>query len=266
MLVLLAGCDVVFRIDRLSATDAGPGSSDAIDAPPVEPCAAGMHDEDHDGHADKCDLCPGIADDQSDADGDGVGNACDPNDIAPHELALFLPMADDPQGWTPVEGGWTRDGESMVCATTGDPGYSVMVFQGTMPDPPFVLTYHYSVDAIDDIDSSLQVVLDSNPSGDGILCGHRRHDLPSIHDVVRSTYGAVPISEETDLAPVKVGGYRVTATYDRDSVRCAIASDDNTVAGTVQLGLTPQPTPGTLAFRLLRLGVHLHYVAIYKEL
>ena len=42
----------------------------------VEPCPAG--DADGDGHCDKQDNCPNIPNDQSDKDGDGTGDECDP--------------------------------------------------------------------------------------------------------------------------------------------------------------------------------------------
>ncbi len=264
----LAGCDVVFRLDHLSPgmTDAGSRDGDGPDAPPVQPCANGMHDEDLDGIADGCDVCPGIPDpDQADADEDGVGNACDPSAATQHEIELFLSFANDPQGWTLVSGNWSNDGESMVYNTPNEQIYGITVYTGTMPEPPFVLEYHYRLDSIPDEVSSLSVILDSDGTGHGVTCGYVRANTP-LQDLARSTYAAVSKSAENAMDPVAVGGYRVTATYDRDSMLgCSIKADDNSTTGAAPLGLPSPPAPGTLAFRAMLLGVRLDYVAIYKE-
>jgi hypothetical protein len=263
----LAGCDIVFRLDHLSTstTDAGSRDGDGPDAPPVQPCAGGMHDEDHDGIADACDVCPGIADDQADADTDGVGNACDPSGATQHEIALFLAFANDPQGWTMVSGNWTNDGESMVYDAPTEQSYGIMVYTGVMPEPPFVLEYHYKLAAIPDEVSSLSVILDSDSVGHGVTCGYVRANSP-LEDLARSTYSAASKSAETVMDPVAVGEYRVTATYDRQgTLGCSIKADDNSTSGAAPLGLPSPPTAGTLGFRSMLLGVRLDYVAIYKE-
>lgn len=260
----LAGCDVVFRIDQLTPSTTDAGSADGVDAPPVEPCATGMHDEDRDGFADGCDVCPGIADDQSDADRDGVGDACDPSAASPHEIALFLAFSDDPQGWTVVSGNWVNDGESMVYDAPTQQSYGIMVYQGLMPEPPFTLEYHYKLTAIPDEVSSISVILDSDSAGHGVTCGYVRANSP-LEDLVRSTYTAIAKSAEYIIDPVAIGEYRATVTYDRDTtLGCSIKADDNSTSGAAPLGLSTPPAPGTLGFRSMLLGVRLDYVAIYK--
>lgn len=265
--VALAGCDVVFRLDRLSndPVDAVLHDDAGLDAPPVEYCALGMHDEDRDGHADPCDVCPGIADDQEDGDRDGVGNACDPSEDVAHEIALFLAFSHDPYGWN-LLGNWSNDGESMVYASS-EQVTGKMVYKGTMPEPPFVLEYHYTLDSIQDATGMLTVILDSNANGDGLTCGHRR-SVPPHEDVVRVTYGPELSDEGLISQPVVPGDYRVTATYDRHgNLSCALAADDAPITGAKQLDFANEATPpaGTLGFRAMLFGVHLHYVAIYKE-
>lgn len=60
----------------------------------ADPLAA--HDEDGDGVFDPDDVCPHISDgDQADADGDRVGDVCDPNDASATErIVLFDPLVD----------------------------------------------------------------------------------------------------------------------------------------------------------------------------
>lgn len=72
------------------------------------------HDEDRDAVADVDDRCPHVADDQADADGDGVGDACDPEPALPRQaLRFFDPfLASDPAwGEPPV-----LVGDAMVLA------------------------------------------------------------------------------------------------------------------------------------------------------
>lgn len=60
------------------------------------------HDEDGDGIADACDVCPHIADaDQTDGDGDAVGDACDPNPaIARDRIVFFDPFVEQLSEWS----------------------------------------------------------------------------------------------------------------------------------------------------------------------
>lgn len=255
---LIGGCDVVFRLDHLEPRHG--------DAPPLVTCEQDGHDEDGDGVPDGCDRCPGIADDQADADNDGVGDACDPNATTRDEIALFLSFADG-QSWRVLAGNWFGDGESLVYDAPTFSGFGIALWPGVMPEPPFVVEYHYRIDAMDAIESSLQVVLDADASGTGVVCGNVRHDTPTLIDVVRSVNPKATTSNELEIMTVTPGNYRVIATYDRTGqIRCAFAADDNSTGGAVMVSWQAANAlaPGSLGFRSMRFGVHVHYVVVYK--
>ncbi|HEY4182414.1 MAG TPA: hypothetical protein VGM90_36535 [Kofleriaceae bacterium] len=90
-LLALAACG---RLDFAAPRDAGVGLDVAV-------CASGTHDEDGDGIADNCDVCPQDADPgQADGDSDGVGDACDPNPTTPGDsIAFFDPFTAQDPAW-----------------------------------------------------------------------------------------------------------------------------------------------------------------------
>ncbi len=261
----LVGCDVVFRIDRLSTSDADAGTStNSMDGSNLHPCAFGTHDEDGDLYADACDVCPGIADDQADDDHDGVGNACDPSAATQNEIALFVSFAAGSQDWNIVSGSWTFDGESLIYGGSSVAAYGIAVYEGEMPDPPYVIEYHYTIDEVEPRASSLSAILDSDSTGEGLTCGYTRHESP-LKDVVRSTYPAGGTGAELTMAAVMPGAYRTTAAYDRVGyLRCALAADDLSTGGAVSLDLPTPPVPGAFAFRSMVIPLHIHYLTVYR--
>jgi hypothetical protein len=76
LVFLLAGCGR-WLFDPAASTDGGTRDSVADAAPDARPCMPVGHDEDSDGFDDACDTCPQRSDDQADADGDFIGDACD---------------------------------------------------------------------------------------------------------------------------------------------------------------------------------------------
>ncbi len=90
LIVLLAGCGrIAFENAALPEPD---GPSGCVDR-------AG-HDEDSDGVADGCDVCPQVPDtEQADSDGDGVGDVCDPG-LGAQRLVFFDPFLDARSEWT----------------------------------------------------------------------------------------------------------------------------------------------------------------------
>lgn len=97
LLLVATGCNQIFGLDEPSGgggggrVDAGPIAIDALDA---APCVGAGQDEDGDGVADVCDLCPYRSGDQGDSDGDGVGDDCDPSGAAKHRLVAYYPFTE----------------------------------------------------------------------------------------------------------------------------------------------------------------------------
>jgi hypothetical protein len=255
--LVASGCDVVWRLDDLREV--------TTDAPPIAVgCNEASHDEDGDNFGDECDRCPGISDDQADADGDGVGDACDPSSLENHQLALFVSFAAD-EPWRTVNGNWLRDGDALVYESVTLGVYGVSLYQGAIPEPPFVVEYYFTVDMIEAQGSGLSVLVDSDNAGKAITCGIQRHESP-IQDVVRNTYAQAVVSSETEIMTVVPGGYRVVASYDRTKeLRCALSSDSGLTGGATTMPIGTAPPPGALGLRSLRIGTRIHYVAIYKQ-
>jgi hypothetical protein len=102
MAVALSGCNLVFGLGPTTQGDDDLG----VDA--GDDC--GTHDEDGDGAADGCDVCPHLIDDQADRDDDGVGDACDPAfDVPGDRILMFDGFAGDA-----LASGWTVTGEGVT--------------------------------------------------------------------------------------------------------------------------------------------------------
>jgi hypothetical protein len=107
------------------------GCNQVFDLAPVElghPCwddGTGMaHDEDGDGIADGCDICPANANPlQHDDDFDGVGDECDPHPSAKDRIAFFDPFDGDvlDSDWVAYGPGttWVLENGRLVADSTG---------------------------------------------------------------------------------------------------------------------------------------------------
>ena len=95
-LCALVGCDALFRTDHIAL----PPSDGAPDV------SLSGHDEDADGTDDAIDNCPMDLNDGADADGDSVGDACDPRPTAADRIRLFSSFANTSDPWAVTIGSW----------------------------------------------------------------------------------------------------------------------------------------------------------------
>lgn len=115
--MLLAGCNQVFGLDKTAPR----GPDAAIDAPPSS------DDEDGDGFANESDNCPGVYNpDQTDQDGDLVGDVCDPHPATKGDHIVQAEYFNGPTTtWTPdTVAHWQFDGSGSY-VTTGAPETTV---------------------------------------------------------------------------------------------------------------------------------------------
>jgi hypothetical protein len=239
--LLACGCDVVFRIDEL---------------PPPPSCAeASSHDEDGDGVFDACDVCPGIADDQTDSDGDGVGDACDPNPGTDQHIVLFEPFVTN--DWQIQSGTWMFADDALVYDGVGITGYSVITAR-MRPAPPYTVEVGLTIDDLDAQGSVFEVFGDED-----VPCGFIHH--PSGPDVARVDDIANTINMESPLAEKIHAGQRliVTMTYaPGDQVTCAV-TDRETSASAVAHLLLDAVTVGHFGVEAELAALHVEYVVVY---
>jgi hypothetical protein len=85
--------------------------------------------------------------------------------------------------------------------------------------------------------------------------------------VVRGVNPKATASNELAITAVAPGNYRVVATYDRtEQIHCTFAADDHSTGGAVVVSWQAANAlaPGSLGFRAMRFGVHVHYVVVYR--
>jgi hypothetical protein len=132
--VASAGCDLVFKVDT-----GGPPLDDGnkVDGPILT-----GFDEDGDGTDNAIDNCPGISNDQTDSDTDGVGDLCD-FVLGRADRIVAKYFFDDAAdldaftnaGWTPVQGG--------LQASTAVP--ATLATNITLPDASVTIEVGFSV-------------------------------------------------------------------------------------------------------------------------
>ena len=251
LVVVLCGCDDVFRLDTVRLPDA---------SVPLTCEQLTSHDEDHDGIVDACDDCPGIPNpDQGDIDKDGVGDACDPSAMTNEHIAWFESFAetDVQNAWQLQKGTWAFDGESVVYDSLTFADYAKLAAM-TRPKPPYTVEVGATIDQIEEQGGAIEVFGD-----DDVPCGVLRHST-SDTDVVRVDENAGMHNNELGIDPMYVGQrLRITMTYDpTTSVICRFADRDTHKSGVVTLQLHDIPVTN-FGLANERIPSHIEYIAVY---
>lgn len=252
LVLLVGGCDSVFRIDPVPYVD----SERALSCEQVT-----AHDEDGDGIPDACDDCPGIPDPmQPDGDKDGVGDACDPSATTREHIAWFDSFAEAgaSNAWKTKSGSWAFDGESIAYSSVSDAGYFT-IDAAVRPAPPYTVEVGLTIDQIDPQGSVFDVFGD-----DDVPCGVIRHD-PTSTDAVRVDDVASTRNTETPMTQQLHAGQRlrITLAYDPTTeAACSTTDRDTHTTAAAQLPLQ-SVAEGHFGFTDERLPVHVEYVAVY---
>ncbi|MFN0246688.1 MAG: hypothetical protein ACKV2T_07250 [Kofleriaceae bacterium] len=129
LVVVLAGCDLAYGLDRSTCTRDGVVSN---------------HDEDEDGIQDACDLCPHLAsNDEANEDGDGLGDQCDPDPTTAQCIAAFEPFERLPPGSFNTVGVWEVERDRLV-HRTAIAVHELIEIEGTFVEPTIQLTGRFT--------------------------------------------------------------------------------------------------------------------------
>lgn len=265
LLAMLGGCQLVLGLDRVpNARDAGPGSGSAA-------CGANGHDEDCDGVPDASDVCPGIADDQTDTDGDSVGDACDPQPGKADKLLEFYAFdnANDLAQFTSYGGHWTIQDDALINDETTS-NQEDHLLEGVPRAAPIAIEADVTVDAIapappKTVDLSFAVEYRTSEA-DEYSCAIRRtsDSNDQVLDQVESY--ALGSSSHQPLAQSQLrpgAEYQMREVLSGTTMRCAMtgaAGDGGSVSETVTMPALPE----SVGFYTQDTAVHYHYLAIYE--
>ena len=239
----LAGCDKIIGLDR---HDPGPGP--------------GNEDGDHETNDD--DNCPGINNDQTDTDDDGVGDVCDPAPMTPGDrIAVFYGFdePDDPR-WFRDGGNWAFVGGQLVYSSEGEALDSFYTRNAPKLTPPYVIEAHFTFDKITAF-SVFGVTANLDDFAQGAACSLRRQADGT--DRVEAYWVS---GEHADIAPIEANdGYRVRFTVASPTINCDIRGD---IAG--KGGAASNDTfiarPGYVGFGTLNaVTVRVDYLVVYAK-
>ena len=220
LLVAWCGCGRIGFDIGFDATHGIDGST--VDSGGTFACISG-HDEDGDGIDDCVDVCPHIADPgQADADGDHVGDACDPHPSLPIDhIAFFDPFVSARAAWMNLAvASYAGDTlELDATATTLDIG------QPFTP-APHTFTFAGHVAPLGSV-APWQVAFSFGSTGDANYYCELFQD---VSDSLRATYTYDDVNytvvAQTPVPTMSNAAFQMTVTHDLPTLGCA-----STIAG-----------------------------------
>ena len=269
-LALAGGCNLIWGLDEAAlAPDA---ATVEVDAPPPDAVVCvptDPHDEDGDGRADECDLCPHLADDADvDADDDGVGDPCDPRPGLPDRLERLITFATEPTGWVFARGTWSHVGDAITQADLNAPTTLAYLDDLALPADATIDVGLLLGESVAGAPPSIGVwgwasAFDATQAEpDGYLCELRRTTSNATFVALDQWSGGTETELEARVFPdTFLAGtrYRLRLTRDR-RVACAahleITSDRITADDLTH-------TSGALGVRTSLARVTVEYVAVY---
>ncbi|MGZ3426519.1 MAG: hypothetical protein ACXVCV_07715 [Polyangia bacterium] len=265
--VHLAGLPVNQSVD-MAIPPGGPIDMAGVLPPDLAGCIGGTPDEDSDGRANFCDLCPDDSDPTpSDTDGDGLPDACDPDTGTKTNTALYFDPFDNPSGhWSTSN---TLIGMSFLTLDTQ--GQNVLSSNNgvdTLPTNVRVQA-HIFLKAIYTgtplSDTGVYVGNNANPAAataEGVLCTLHYHagsgpDTLDIYPVHNGTLGAPTATNMQFVSAM----YRMRVTQRSTGWTCETTANGLNPA-TVTL---TKAVPGPLFMSLRAENMESHFHAVVAE-
>jgi hypothetical protein len=222
----LAGCDMVLGLEE---RDPGPGPGN----------------EDGDTARDDEDNCPGIRNDQSaNMDGDGVGDACDPDPSVPGDRVVAFYGFDVPDDvrWEARNGVWTVAGGQLAMTSSGGGVQSYFTRHAPPLTPPYTVETYFTIDALVPY-AGFGLTANLDVEARGVACSLLDHtEAP---DVVQAYWGD---ANTRDIAEVDAGqSYRATVVVGTNEIRCEIQGTTAGQGGSV-LHAFDMPRAGYIGF------------------
>lgn len=215
LVVLLAGCDLVFE---LRAPADAPVADAAIDVQ-----LAG-HDEDGDEVDDAIDNCPAIGNPaQEDAgDGDGVGDACDPHPlIAGDRIRWFDSLEEFGDHWTAVTGSQWEQRADAIRQRVASGVQLATLDLGSIESPTIDAWIEDTVGTAGELNAGTYVFTSTTGVAEGVSCYRVYGATSALRIWMKLMNGPVITNQATAAIP----------TASRFRIRQQMTSDDGAVNG-----------------------------------
>lgn len=232
-------------------------------------CFGTTPDEDGDGRADQCDLCPADFDPQPvDSDRDGLPDACDPDPTKPqNSLLYFEPFNSDSGQWS---GGLPINNSYIDLSTDNSPTGFVVTGNGStaLPVNVRVQTSVYTPVAIVGSASDVGLFLGNSPnpgggSTSGMMCAmvydqQQRTSTLQLQEIQNGNVATTALMPVNFMNQVN---YRIRLTQRGASYTCESATMNGPGAVTVTMQASAAPTgPQFVALHAQNIEAHFHSV------